>query len=398
VLLVSVGFFAGATPLLPALADPPSLSGEVLLGNNGTGTSCEIQSSGGGSFTYSVSGTASGPYPGTFTESGSGSWDDTGATFSANFSIDSSAGQVSGTKSSSDIAIGCRPPNGEFFAHRSSTAYTAQIQTAAGTFSDHGATEAELCSDTCRYGAKEWDLTTGQFREEYGPDVRPPTVQAPVKLIPYYKMLGTSSIPVRLRWFARDSSGISRYELQQSSDGGSTYVDVALPSPVSWVKLVNLSPGSARYRFRVRATDSAGNRSAWVAGSVFSVRAFQESDPAVAYSGVWRDATVSTAYGGSLRYSGAWENTSTFSVPAGTDHVAWVSQRSSSRGMAYVYVDGALAASVDLYSATVNNRIIVFAWSLSPSSAHTVQVHVAGGKNASSTGTRVDIDAFVTTN
>jgi hypothetical protein len=55
---------------------------------------------GGGNFTFSVSGTAYGPYPGTFTESGSFSiTNKVLSAFSASFTITSSAGNVTGTKS-----------------------------------------------------------------------------------------------------------------------------------------------------------------------------------------------------------------------------------------------------------------------------------------------------------
>jgi hypothetical protein len=401
VLIMSIGLFAGATPLLPAHADPPSLSGEVLHSNNGTSTGC-VYGSDTISFTFSISGTASGPYPGTFSESGSVTFDRSTyiETFTANFTIDSSVGQVSGTKTSSATGITCST-YGEFFVSRSTTTYAAQIQTATGTFSDHGPTEAELCQmDNCFYKAGEWDLNAGQFREEYGPDVRPPAVKAPVSLFAHRRMLGTTSIPVRVRLSASDTSGISSYELQESTDGGTTFVDVPLPFPNAPTpsKTLEISPGSTQ-EFRVRATDGAGNRSAWVTGPEFSVRAFQETDPAITYSGVWKSSTVSSAYGGSLRYSGGSNSTATFSVPAGTHRFAWIAPRSPSRGMAAVYIDGTLARSaLDLYSPTVENRSIVYFGKFSRSAAHTVQIRVLGTKNALSTGTRVDVDAFVTMN
>jgi hypothetical protein len=397
VLLVSVGLFAGAAPLLPAHAGPPSLSGEVLLGNNGTGPSCQTQGDT-TSYSYSVSGTASGPYPGTFTESGSGSVNhSTGdVTFTMNFTINSSVGKVSGTKTSPYVFTSCTDPVGDFFAVREGTTYTANIQTTAGTFSDQGETQAEMCgSSRCHAGEGEWDLTTGQFREEYGPDVTPPAVTPPVQTFPRSKMLGTSLIPVKVKWSAGDADGIASYEMQKSSDGGTTWVDVTSPYII---KYFNLAPGSTRYKIRVRATDTAGNTSAWVAGRVFSVNALQESDPAITYGGTWKSSTVSTAYGGALRYSGVANNTATLSVPVGTSNVAWVSPQSSSRGEATVYIDGTLVGGADLDYPTEKDRVIVFSKKVSPSQAHTVQVHVLGTTDGLSTGTRVDIDAFLTTN
>jgi hypothetical protein len=206
-------------------------------------------------------------------------------------------------------------------------------------------------------------------------------------------MLGTTLIPVKVKWSAGDASYIASTEMQKSSDGGASWVDVA----PNWIKYFNLAPGSTRYEVRVRATDGAGNTSAWVAGPVFSVNALQESDPAISYGGTWKSSTVSTAYGGALRYSGVANNTATLSVPVGTTNVAWVSPTSSSRGIADVYIDGTLVGGADL-GATGKDRVIVYSKKVSPSQAHTVQVRVLGTKNSFSTGTRVDIDAFLTTN
>jgi hypothetical protein len=128
------------------------------------------------------------------------------------------------------------------------------------------------------------------------------------------------------------------------------------------------------------------------------VNVLQESDPAITYGGIWSSATDSTAYGGALRYSDVANNTATLSVPAGTSYVAWVSTEFTNRGMATVYVDGTLRKTIDLESPTLLNRHIVFSKRVSPSRAHTVEIHVLGTKNASSTGTRVDIDAFLTMN
>jgi hypothetical protein len=369
----------------------------VLLGNNGTGPSCQSQSSG-GSLTYSISGTASGPYPGTFTESGSFSWDNrTGVnTFTVNFTINSSVGKVSGTKTSTDVVTACWTSSSDFLAYRDGTTYSAKIQTSAGTFSDQGVTQAGMCgSGTCQGGQGEWELTTGQFREEYGPDVTPPAVTAPVQTFLGNKKVGTTLIPVQVSWFAGDASGVASVELQESSDGGSTWFDV----PVThYEKYLYLAPGSTRYEVRVRASDSAGNMSAWVKGPVFSVNALQESDPAITYGGIWKSATDSTAYGGALRYSGVANNTATLSVPAGTSEVAWVSTESTNRGQAALYLDGRLIKTLDLEYPTLLNRHMVFFRNVSEAKAHTVVVHVLGTKNAASTSPRVDIDAFLTMN
>jgi hypothetical protein len=89
-------------------ATPSSLAGETFTGQplrgstSLTGT-CTGESNGNGnegSFNFSVSGTAAGPFPGTFTESGSFTTDRTGllSDFSGTFTIISTSGTVTGSK------------------------------------------------------------------------------------------------------------------------------------------------------------------------------------------------------------------------------------------------------------------------------------------------------------
>jgi hypothetical protein len=409
-LIVTLGLFAGLPPPVPANANPPSLSGEVLTGTLPPSSSCPSTD-----LAYSLSGTASGPYPGTFTESGTGSWNSTSTkwTFTVKFTINSAVGKVTGTKtySSGGAAGSCTPVGSgvyrEFFEliYSPGLTYTAQIQTSSGTFTDQGVSRGELCATSvCRQNWGEWELTAGQFREDYGPDISPPEVRGPFHSfratdgIFVGKPLGATSIPVRLNWPTLDTSGISKYELQESIDGG-TFTDVALPAPATRAKIVYLEPGAARYRFRLRATDGLGNVSAWATTRGFMVNAFQESDPAIDYTGnSWLTSALSTAYGGSVRHCGNFSCTATFSVPAGTTDIAWVSPKARARGEAQVYLDGTLVGRlVDLYSATRKNRAIVFRLHyVSPLITHLLKIQVLGVRNPASIGTRVDVDALVT--
>lgn len=69
--------------------------------------------------------------------------------------------------------------------------------------------------------------------------------------------------------------------------------------------------------------------------------------------------------------------------------------KAADRGYAVVYLDGVKVATVNLYSATLQPRKVVFVrGGLNPSVTHTLKVYVPGTKQASSTGTRVDVDAF----
>jgi len=51
----------------------------------------------------------------------------------------------------------------------------------------------------------------------------------------------------------------------------------------------------------------------------------------------------------------------------------------------------------DLYSSSTQSRQVAFSKAVDHASTHKLEVRVLGQKNTSSTGTRVDIDAFVPT-
>jgi hypothetical protein len=84
-------------------ATPSSLAGETFTSQTVTGSTLTGTCTGRGnegSFAFSVSGTAAGPFPGTFTESGSFTTATSGVLndFSSTFTITSAAGTVTGSK------------------------------------------------------------------------------------------------------------------------------------------------------------------------------------------------------------------------------------------------------------------------------------------------------------
>jgi hypothetical protein len=95
-----------------------------------------------GSFTFSTSGTAAGPYPGTYTESGS--FTITNATltgFSATFTVASASGSVSGSESLTVVngAASCSPGASATIA--GTTTYTATINS---TYQETGTATVSL--------------------------------------------------------------------------------------------------------------------------------------------------------------------------------------------------------------------------------------------------------------
>jgi methionine-rich copper-binding protein CopC len=226
-------------------------------------------------------------------------------------------------------------------------------------------------------------------------DTAAPVVQPPTHDFVENDNLGASTVPVKLTWSATDDSGVSGYQLQQSTNGGASYQGVALPSGTATTITRSLTPGDTSYQFRVRAQDQAGNWSSWTSGAKFGVGAYQESDAAINYVGLWTTQTDSAAYGGALRYANGLGTEKATFVFTGSG-IGWVSGTNQSRGQADVYLDGTKVATIDLYSASGKSRVLVFSkGGLNPLATHTLEVRALGTRNAAAKSKRVDLDAFV---
>jgi hypothetical protein len=205
--------------------------------------------------------------------------------------------------------------------------------------------------------------------------------------------LGTTTVPVTVSWqAATDANGIARYELQRSVDGGA-YADVALATPSSLDAAVSLAPGDSTHRFRLRALDPAGNASAWAEGAPFTLAQIQDGATTLTYTGTWTQATHASFSGGSTRHATA--STARVSHAFTGRGIALVMTTGPNRGRAGIYLDGVLVETLDLYTPTLTFRQVLYSASFDASAAHTIEVRVLGTRNASSSGTRVDLDAVV---
>ncbi len=216
-------------------------------------------------------------------------------------------------------------------------------------------------------------------------DHAPPTVALPSTAMRTGVSLGASSVSARVTWSASDvGSGIRSYQLQQSVNGAA-FTTIPLTSSTATSAIRSLTVGTG-YVFRVRATDGAGNVSAWRTATVIRPALYQEATSLATYSGTWATSLQSSASGGKTRY--ATRTTSSVTFRFNGRDVALVAPRFTSSGRVRIYVDGVLVTTVDLDTATSAARQVVFQRHFAALGAHTLKLQVYGDG-------RVDADAFV---
>jgi hypothetical protein len=121
----------------------------------------------------------------------------------------------------------------------------------------------------------------------------------------------------------------------------------------------------------------------------------QQSDPAATYSGNWFLINNVAMNGGSAVESTDAASSVTFTFDG--DGVQWIGYRDSGSGIATVYLDGQLAATVDTYSPTIMAQTVVFSVDNlkgGPNGTHTITISVTDTHNAASKASWVWVDAF----
>jgi hypothetical protein len=179
---------------------------------------------------------------------------------------------------------------------------------------------------------------------------------------------------------------VASYHVERQANGGSW-------STVYWsttATSVNQALGvTATYRYRVRATDKAGNVGGWSLGPTIQAVPTQQDSTAVQYAGAWPTTTMSSASGGSLTYTVAVRASASYTFTGSA--IAWIAFKGPDRGAASVYIDGVYSAVVNLASSTNQSQAIVYAKSWPTSGSHTIVISVRD----SARHPRVDLDAFV---
>ncbi len=210
----------------------------------------------------------------------------------------------------------------------------------------------------------------------------------PIEAPPLERYLGQTigtTTKAKINWLATDpGSGIAKYSVQVSTNG-SGYATVALPSALSTSTTWTLTDGRT-YRFRVKATDKEGNVGNWVYGPLFKPARFQDSASTVHYTGAWSKSTTSSASGGSTHATGTPGRKVMITLTAWD--VGLIVTRTSSSGMAEVWIDGVLASTINLRSSSTKYRQLLWKQHFATLASHVIELRAIGGG-------RVDFDAFV---
>jgi FtsP/CotA-like multicopper oxidase with cupredoxin domain len=220
-------------------------------------------------------------------------------------------------------------------------------------------------------------------------DIVPPTAAAPSAALRSAATMSTGNVPVRVSWSGADTggSGLGTYDLARSIDGGAF---TTIASRLTSTSYDTTTSRTHTYRFEARAHDWAGNLGAWKAAATVKINVLQESSTSIHYSGTWKAAGNASYSGGGLRAATTSGASASYTFTGRS--VAWVSSRGSTRGSAKVYIDGVLAATVNLNAATLSYRYVAYQKTWTASGKHTIKIVALG----TSGHPRVDLDAIET--
>jgi hypothetical protein len=119
----------------------------------------------------------------------------------------------------------------------------------------------------------------------------------------------------------------------------------------------------------------------------------EETSTRISYGGAWAQENTQRSWsGGTAGLSTTAAATVTLNF-TGTS-VKWIGFRGPQTGIARVFLDGALAATVDTFAPSEQIRAAVFFASGLADTSHTLTIEVSGDKHSLSSGNAVVVDAF----
>jgi len=175
------------------------------------------------------------------------------------------------------------------------------------------------------------------------------------------------------------------------------------PSNAAVAAMGRYNPSDGAEFFYVRQADATST--ATVSTSLDNVNldeaagyTYDDTNSALDYSGTWTHAGASSGY-----TSGDYDQTESWSTQAGASMtldftgtaVQWIGPKNTNGGIADVYLDGTLAATVDTYSpAGKLFQQVLFSKTGLSAGSHTLEIVVTGTQNPASSADTVVIDAI----
>lgn len=241
------------------------------------------------------------------------------------------------------------------------------------------------------YGRLSWrvvqhDVWEGDVIDGFAPDTAPPTVSALHTTVAASGSLGAngSTVGYTVAWTGT-GVGPLHYAVSYQANGGAV-----VPFATTTASSVTLpAQNGVTYRVLVQATDADGRVGAAVGSALFRPAIAQETDARVHYAPAWPRYASSAVSGGRAAIASTAGASATF-VAAGRGF-AWIGARGAKYGVARVYVDGALKATIDLHAGATQTRSVLFATTFASSGTHTIKIVDAGSAGR----VTVDLDAFV---
>lgn len=260
----------------------------------------------------------------------------------------------------------------------SGTAIEPTVDGAAITISNQGDYMV-----TVRLGSEE-----ASARLSVVDDTDPPIVSIPEVSLADVDGVGVSAAYLYASWTAVDNVAVTQAQVQRKIDAG-RWRSVSLADEAASTASVP-APFGRRVQFRVRATDAAGNTSAWTLSRIYRLSVYDEGNTTVTRAGTWRRKVSDQAIGGGFlrsRTSG-----SSLATLVNASQVAIIGSRGPGYGQADVYIDGALVSSSAVAASALQyRRVIYLSGPLSDLGKTTIRVVDAGAGVAP----LLDVDAFL---
>lgn len=132
-----------------------------------------------------------------------------------------------------------------------------------------------------------------------------------------------------------------------------------------------------------------------IAGAATLVKRIDDRDPAITYSGIWKNTSSPAYYLSTGKYSYATTTNSYCQFAFYGASIRWYGVKATDHGKADVYIDGVLDKIVDCYYSGVwtANTLLYARTGLAPG-PHTIKIVVRSDRNPSATESYIEIDAF----